>query len=190
MPAQLMTCSDSLARRTVCRLYGQLLITKPLDSFCLYLVLSPSWLWVSSGLQKGLFPYLGCPSLHPWRDKGRRRLSVFITHQRARCVWELWLLCCCCGGETKIKVWLWLNLDLKRHCAFFFFFSQSTPQGQSGHYKAMKHLQSTSGGVVIWFSAILISNRIFWKETFCGIHSLALLTSVRQEHTTPVVYVH
>lgn len=38
-------------------LYGQLLIIKPLDSFCLYLVLSPRWLWVSAGLQKGLFSY-------------------------------------------------------------------------------------------------------------------------------------
>lgn len=94
MPAQLMTCSDGLAHRTVCQMYGQLLITKPLDSPCLYLVLSPNWLRVSSGLQKGLDPYLGCHSLHPLRDKGRRRLSVFVTHQTARWVWELWLLCC------------------------------------------------------------------------------------------------
>lgn len=83
MAAQLMTCSDSLAHRTVCRLYGQLLVTKPLDSFCLYLVLSPSWLWVSFGLRNALFPDLGRHSLHPQRDKGHNRLSVFITHQNA-----------------------------------------------------------------------------------------------------------
>lgn len=121
MPVQLMTCSDSLAHQTVCRLYGQLLITKPLDSFCLYLVLSPSWLWVSSGLQKGLFPYLGCHSLHPWRDKGRGRLSVFVAQQTGRSVWVLWLLCC----------WPWRDEDqglalvkfrCETHCAFFVLF--------------------------------------------------------------------
>lgn len=145
MPAQLMTCSDSLARRTVCRLYGQLLITKPLDSFCLYLVLSPSWLWVSSGLRKGLFPYLGCHSLHPWRDKGRQRLSVYITQLTGRSVWVHWralLLVAVVRQRSRIR--LWLNLDLKRHCAFFFLcfflFFQSTPHSQSGHYKAMRHL--------------------------------------------------
>lgn len=89
IPTQLMTCSDSLAHRTVCRLYGQLLITKPLDSFCLYLVLSPSWLWVSSGLQKGLFPYLGCRSLHPWRDKGRQRLCLHHSPQERPCLGAL-----------------------------------------------------------------------------------------------------
>lgn len=147
MPAQLMTCSDSLARRIVCRLYGQLLITKPLDSFCLYLVLSPSWLRVSSGLRKGLFPYLGCHSFHPWRDKGRQRLSVYITQLTGRSVWVHWrALLSVAVVRQRSRIRLWLNLDLKRHCAlsflcfFFSFFFQSTPRSQSGHYKAMRHL--------------------------------------------------
>lgn len=119
------------------RLYGQLLITKPLDSFCLYLVLSPSWLWVSTGLQKGLFPYLECHSFHPWRDKGRRRLSVFISQRTGHSVWVLWLLCC----------WLW-GWDGDQGLALFKFrfekalciFFSSTSQGQSGHYVTMRQL--------------------------------------------------
>lgn len=95
MFAQLMTC--------LIWLYGQLLITKPLDSFCLYLVLSSSWLCVSSGLQKGLFPYLGCHSLHPLRSKGHRRLSVFISRQPGQsvAVCVLRLLCCWLWGWDK-----------------------------------------------------------------------------------------
>lgn len=96
-------------------LYGQLLIIKPLDSFCLYLVRLPSWLWVSAGLQKGLFPYWGRHSLHPWRDKSRRRLSVLISQQTAAAA-SGYSGCFVVdrGGETKIKAWLQLNLDLKR----------------------------------------------------------------------------
>lgn len=120
------------------RLYGQLLITKPLDSFCLYLVLSPSWLWVSTGLQKGLFPYLECHSFHPWRDKGRRRLSVFISQRTGHSVWVLWLLCC----------WLW-GWDGDQGLALFKFrfekapciFFSSTSQGQCGRYVTMRQLQ-------------------------------------------------
>lgn len=112
MAAQLMTCSDSLAHRTVCRLYGQLLVTKPLDSFCLYLVLSPSWLWVSFGLRNALFPDLGRHSLHPQRDKGHNRLSVFITHQNA-----VSLSCGCpvggCGVYTDIEGWTTFRFS---HC--------------------------------------------------------------------------
>lgn len=120
MPAQPMTCSDGTAHQTVCCLYGQLLITKPLDSVCLYLVLSPSWLWVSSGLQKGLFLYLGCHSLHPWRDKGHHRLSVFITHQTVGCFWELRLICWCLRWQRqRSRFGLWLNLDFKQPLCFF-----------------------------------------------------------------------
>lgn len=152
MPAQLMTCSDCLAHRTVCRLYGQLLITKPLDSFRLYLVLSPSWLWVSSGLQESLFPYLGCYSSHPWRDKSHCRFSVFITHQTACCVWELWLLCW----------WLWDEdqglavVKFRFEKASWFFFSQSPSQGQGGQYRAMKCLWNSLAGTVICFCTTLV----------------------------------
>ena len=158
MPAQLVTCPDSLARCAVCRLYGQLLITKPLDSFCLYLVLSPIWLWVSSALQKGLFPYLGCHGSHPWRENSNCGPSVFITHHTACCVSELWSLCW----------WLWwweedqglavVKSRYKKAFCFFLFFFQSPSQGQSGHYKAMK-CPPAPEGAVLYFNAAPVPKR-------------------------------
>ncbi len=61
-----------------------------------------------------------------------------------------------CGGETKIKVWLCLNLDLEKALGIF---SQSASQGQSGYYKAMRHPQKAPAGVLIYFTTILIHKR-------------------------------
>lgn len=101
MPGLLITCLDSLAHWAICWLYGQLLITKPLDSFCLFLVLSPSFYGSCSCFQKGLFLYLA------YILRETKASTDFLSSLTGL-------------PTASCPRFRWLNLDLKRHCAFFF----------------------------------------------------------------------
>lgn len=62
-------------------------------------------------LAEGLFPYLGCHGLHPWRDKGHSGLCLCLHHSLGRplCLRALavLLLVAVVGLDVaKIKVWL------------------------------------------------------------------------------------